>query len=279
MAVDLHTHSSASDGTDSPAGLVALAAASGLSAIALTDHDTLSGIGEAVGAAATSGLRLIPGTELSVDHDSLKIHMLVYFLEPGDGPLQSRLTELRQGRDRRNVEILAKLRDLGYEIDDADVAAQAGGESVGRPHIADALMAKGAVESRAEAFDRFLGDGGVAYVARHRLTAAEAIELAEASGAVTSVAHPHTIHGNAATYPSLFAELRDLGLTGLEAYYPEHSPELREHLAGLASDLGLVATGGSDYHGTGKPGLDLGIGFGDLDVPDTVVAELEKRRA
>jgi len=279
VAVDLHTHSSASDGTDSPALLVERAAGAGLSAVALTDHDTLSGIEEAMAAAAANGVRLIPGTELSVDHDSLKIHLLVYFLEPVDGPLQDRLGELRQGRDRRNVEILAKLRALGLEIDDADVAAQAGGESVGRPHIADALMAKGVVASRAEAFDRFLGDGGVAYVARHRLTAADAIGLAVESGAVTSVAHPHTIDGTAATYPSLFAELGDLGLTGIEAHYPEHSPDLRRHLAGLATDLGLVATGGSDYHGTGKPGLDLGIGFGDLDVPDTVVAQLEDKRA
>jgi len=278
VAVDLHTHSSASDGTDRPAQLVERAATAGLTAVALTDHDTLSGIGEATEAAADAGIRLIPGTELSVDHDSLKIHLLVYFLEPGDGPLQDRLAELRDGRNARNIEILAKLRDLGYDIDDADVAAQAGGESVGRPHIAEALVAKGVVSSRAEAFDQLLGDGGVAYVARHRLTAADAIRLAIASGAVTSVAHPYTIDGNADSYPALFGALADLGLTGLEAHYPEHDPALRAHLADLAAGLGLVATGGSDYHGTGKPGLDLGIGFGDLDVPDTVVADLEYRR-
>ena len=278
MAVDLHTHSSASDGTDSPAQLVRRAAAAGLTAVALTDHDTLSGIGEATTTAAEAGLRLIPGTELSVDHSGLKIHLLVYFLDPGEGPLQDRLSELRDGRNLRNVEILARLRALGYEIDDADMAAEAGGESVGRPHIADALVAKGVVSSRAEAFDRLLGDGGVAYVERPRLDAADAIRLAGESGAVTSVAHPHTIDGNADSYPPLFTELKSLGLTGLEAYYPEHPPDLRMHRAGLAADLGLVPTGGSDYHGTGKPGLDIGIGFGDLDVPDTVVTELEDRR-
>jgi 3',5'-nucleoside bisphosphate phosphatase len=156
--------------------------------------------------------------------------------------------------------------------------ARAGGESVGRPHIADALIDRGVVSSRAEAFDRLLGDGGPAYVERDRLTATEAIGLATKAGAVTSLAHPYTIRGDAGSYPVLFEELSDLGLTGLECYYPEHPPELRRHLATLAAGLGLVATGGSDYHGTGKPGLAIGSGFGDLDVPDVALSELEDRR-
>lgn len=278
MSIDLHTHSRASDGTDTPAALVERAASLGLHAVALTDHDTLSGLEEAAGAAERAGIRLVQGTELSVEHDDLKIHMLVHFLEPGSGPLQDRLAELRDGRTTRNTRIVAKLNDLGYEISESDVAAQAGGEAVGRPHIADALIAKGYFESRAEVFDAVLADGGAAYVQRLRLTATDAIPLAAASGAVTTVAHPYTIDRNAATYPPLFAELRDLGLSGLEAHYPEHSPELRAHLDDLATDLGLVATGGSDYHGTGKPGIELGSGYGDLDVPDRVLDELEERR-
>jgi len=278
VAIDLHTHSSASDGTDSPSELIQRAGDLGLTAIALTDHDTLSGIEEARSAAADAGVRLIPGTELSVDHEGRKLHLLVYFLELGNGPLPERLAGLRAGRHERNSEMIAKLRRLGYDISAADVAAHAGGESVGRPHIADALVTKGVVSSRAEAFDGLLDDGGAAYVGRRRLTAAEAITLANASGAVTSVAHPYTIDANSKSYPALFEQLRDLGLSGLEVYYPEHSPDLREHLAALAAGLGLVATGGSDYHGSGKPGLDIGIGFGDLAVPDTVVAALEERR-
>ena len=278
MAIDLHTHSSASDGTDPPAELVRRAADLGLSAVALTDHDTLSGLNEARSAAAEAEIRLIPGTELSVDHDGVKLHVLVHFLEPVDGPLQDRLADLRTGRHERNTKIIAKLRDLGYEIDQADVAGQAGGDAVGRPHIADALVAKGFLSTRAEAFDGLLSDRGVAYVDRLRLTATEAVALAEASGAVTTVAHPYTIDRSAETFPALFAELHDLGLSGLEAHYPEHSPDLRNHLAALADDLGLVATGGSDYHGAGKPGLELGSGFGDLVVPDTVLADLEDRR-
>jgi hypothetical protein len=278
VAVDLHTHSSASDGTDRPAVLVRRARDAGLGAIAITDHDTLSGIEEARTAAEAAEIRLIPGVELSVDHAGLKMHLLVYFLEPGGGPLQDRLAGLRAGRDQRNLEMLNKLRALGYEVDEAEVAAQAGGESVGRPHIADALVAQGAFSSRSEAFVELLGDGGTAYVARLRLSVTEAIALATESGAVTAVAHPYTIGGNSDTYPALFAELRDLGLVGLEAYYPEHSPELRRHLAALATDLGLVATGGSDYHGAGKPGLNIGTGFGDLVVPDTALTDLEERR-
>jgi len=278
VAIDLHTHSSASDGTDAPAELIRRASAKGLTAVALTDHDTLSGLTEARSAAADAGIRLIPGTELSVDHDGLKLHMLVHFLEPQDGPLQDRLAELRQGRHERNDKIIVKLRELGYEIDETDVNAQAGGEAVGRPHIADALVAKGFVSTRADAFDGLLSDRGAAYVERLRLSATAAMSLAAASGAVTTVAHPYTIDRNAETFPALFAELQVLGLSGLEAYYPEHSKDLQAHLAALAKDLGLVATGGSDYHGTGKPGLELGSGFGDLVVPDTVLAELEKRK-
>jgi hypothetical protein len=278
VAVDLHTHSSASDGTDSPAVLVGRARDAGLSAIAITDHDTLSGIEEATSAAEGADLRLIPGVELSVDHAGRKMHLLVYFLEAGAGPLQDRLAWLRAGRDQRNLEMLTKLRALGYEVDVAEVAAQAGGESVGRPHIADALVARGAFDSRSEAFAELLGDGGTAYVERPRLSVTEAIALATESGAVTAVAHPYTIEGNRDTYPALFAELHDLGLVGLEAYYPEHSPDLRRHLADLATDLGLVVTGGSDYHGAGKPGLHVGTGFGDLMVPDTALTDLEERR-
>ncbi len=278
MAVDLHTHSEESDGTDSPAELIRLANKAGLSAIALTDHDTLSGVEEARAAAGNAGPRLVAGVELSVDHDNVKIHLLAYFLEPGAGPLQDRLAELREGRRRRNVEIVARLRDLGYDINEDDVAAQTAGEAVGRPHIADALAAKGLIASRAQAFDGLLSDGGAAYAQRQRLSARDAIQLATASGAVTSVAHPYTIDMNASTYPALFAELGDAGLTGLEAFYPEHAPSLREHLAALATELGLVATGGSDYHGAGKPGLKVGTGRGDLVVPDTALSDLEERR-
>ncbi|MEN8114224.1 MAG: PHP domain-containing protein [Actinomycetota bacterium] len=278
MAVDLHLHSSASDGTDAPETVVRKAADLSLTAIALTDHDTLSGVPAAQQAAREHGIELIPGVELSVDHHDVKIHMLAYFIEPISGPLQDRLEALRGGRGVRNYEIVKRLRDMGHEITIDDVLAHARGDAVGRPHIADALVAIDAAADRAEAFRELLGDGRPAYVERDRLTAIQAIELTAASGGVTSIAHPLTINPGNSTLQSLFTELRDVGLGGLEAYYPEHPPHIRTQLAEIAADLDLAATGGSDYHGAGKPHLQIGIGKGDLVVPDRALEELRSRR-
>jgi hypothetical protein len=278
VAVDLHVHSSASDGTDAPGLVVAQAAALGLTAFALTDHDTLSGIPEARDTAARLPIELISGVELSVNHAGVKIHMLAYFLEPTPGPLQDRLEELRSGRTIRNNRIVERLRELGYAITMEDVLRHAAGDAVGRPHIADALVESGAIENRSEAFVGLLGDGGSAYVERDRLTAIDAITLTTKSGGVTSIAHPLTINTDAATLRSIFEDLRDAGLAGIEAHYSEHSPATRTQLAAVAADLGLVATGGSDYHGSGKPGLQIGSGHGDLVVPDSALEELRERR-
>ncbi|MEA2024226.1 MAG: PHP domain-containing protein [Actinomycetota bacterium] len=278
MAVDLHLHSNASDGTDAPAIVVQKAASVPLTAIALTDHDTLSGIPEAMAAARDLPIDLIPGVELSVDHGGVKIHMLAYFIDPGTGPLQDRLVMLRAGREVRNYEIVDRLNRLGYAITMQDVLRHAAGDAIGRPHIADALAAAGMVPDRTEAFRDLLGDGGLAYVERDRLTATEAIILTTESGGVTSIAHPLTIDPGESPLRSIFEDLRDVGLAGIEAYYSEHPPHIRTQLAGVAADLGLVATGGSDCHGSGKPGLEIGTGRGDLVVPDSVLEELRLRR-
>ena len=278
MAIDLHTHSTASDGTDTPAALMAKAHAAGLTAIALTDHDTLSGIDEARLAADRLGIELVPGVELSVTWPTGKMHMLVYFLEPGPGPLQDELAWLRQGRDERNAKILERLGDLGYSVTIEEVMAQAHGESVGRPHIADALVQRGLFPDRAGAFDELLGDGRPAYLPRRALDAPTAIELAAASGALTVVAHPYTIGLNRDEYRLAFEDLAAAGLTGIESHHAEHSPHLRAHLDAIAADLDLVTTGGSDYHGTGKPGLSLGSGHGDLFVPVEMLERLRRRR-
>ncbi|HHC07727.1 MAG TPA: PHP domain-containing protein, partial [Actinobacteria bacterium] len=222
--IDLHTHSAASDGTDPPEAIPRLAAEAGLSAVALTDHDTLAGIPEATRAAAAVGVELVPGVELSVRHGEAKLHLLVYFLEPDDGPLQRRLAELRAGRSERNVEILRRLAALGYPLELDEVLAQAKGDAVGRPHIADALVARGWFPDRSAAFAALLRDGGPAYVERRRLEAVEAIELAAASGAVAAVAHPSTISANRAGYADLFRSLAEVGLVGIEVDHPEHDP-------------------------------------------------------
>jgi len=279
LAVDLHLHSRCSDGTDSPAEVVRLAAAAGLTALALTDHDTLEGIGEATEAANDLGIDLIPGTELSVDWPTGTMHMLVYHLTPGDGPLQARLAGLRTARDGRNQVILERLAADGIDIPYEAVLEESGGGVVGRPHIAALLVAGGHADSIPDAFDRFLATGRSAYVDRDRLTAVEAIGLARASGAVPVIAHPHTLGVASEDYAAAFTELADAGLGGIESYYAEYPPELRAHLVDLCATLGLIATGGSDYHGRYKPNLAVGTGRGDLSVPDETVAALAAARS
>ncbi len=267
MKSDLHLHSTASDGADSPTRVVDLAVEAGLNGIALTDHDTLAGISEARDAADRVGVAFIPGVELSVDHDGVKMHMLVYGIEPGHGPLQDRLADLRQGRTARNDRIVESLQAMGYDISMADVREHAQGPSVGRPHIADALVAKGYLKTRDEAFEHLLHDGGAAYFPRTRLTATEAIELGRASGGVPVIAHPKTISLRSDSYVEAFSRLAVLGLGGIEAHHPMHDQDLRSHLEDLARGLSLIATGGSDYHGMTKRSYRVGIGTGDLKIP------------
>jgi predicted metal-dependent phosphoesterase TrpH len=274
LAVDLHLHSTTSDGTDSPTTIVRLAVDAGMRAIAVTDHDTLDGIAEARTAASELGLPLISGTELSVEWPTGTMHMLVYHLEPGPGPLQDRLAELRDGRTVRNRRILERLADLGIALDEAELLAEAGGGVVGRPHIAALLVSHRHVADMTEAFDRYLATGRPAYVSRVRLDAHEAIRLARASGAVPVIAHPHTLGIASTDYRTAFEELAEAGLGGIEAYYAEYDPPLRHHLAGLCDGLGLIPTGGSDYHGRYKAGLHIGVGRGDLVVPDETVDRL-----
>ena len=280
MAVDLHLHSTASDGSVPPGELVGLAAGQRLRAIALTDHDTLDGISEAREAAEQHDIELIPGTELSLEYDG-GMHLLVLWLEPEPGPLQDRLEWLRQGRDERNLAILEALARHGIEVSAEEIAEQAGGGgSVGRPHIAAVMVRKSYVTSIAAAFDLWLARGRPAYVARPRLSPAEGISLARASGAVPVLAHPHTLGiTTARDMAALLHELIDAGLAGLEALYAGYHRHEREGYADLARRFGLVATGGSDFHGDYKPGLDVGIGYGDLYVPDDVVDQLRERVA
>ena len=274
MAVDLHTHSTASDGSESPSALVDMAAGLGLSVLALTDHDTLEGIGEARDSAVRNGVDLISGTEISLDYLG-GMHLLVLWLEPGPGPLQDRLGGLQDGRVGRNAAIVEALTDLGMPMSIEEVIAQSGGGSVGRPHIAAVMMRKGYVDSVAEAFDLWLGTGRPAYAARPRLSPEEAIGLARESGGVPILAHPHTLGINRSQeMADMLVRLRSAGLVGLEAMYAAYHRHEREGYADLARRFGLVASGGSDYHGSYKPGLELGIGYGDLVVPDRVVDSL-----
>jgi predicted metal-dependent phosphoesterase TrpH len=278
MAVDLHAHSTASDGSERPSDVVERALALGLTSLALTDHDTLEGIEEARTAAAGSNLDLIPGTELSLDHLGA-MHLVVLWLEPGPGPLQDRLASIQHGRLARNAAIVGLLGELGMPVTIEEVTEESGSGSVGRPHIAAVMMRKGYVESIAEAFDLWLGAGRPAYAGRSRLSPEEAIALAIASGGVPILAHPHTLGINRAEeMADLLTRLRGAGLVGLEAVCAGYRRHEREGYADLARRFGLVASGGSDYHGLYKPGLELGVGYGDLHVPETVVDRLRAHR-
>ncbi len=276
--IDLHTHSTVSDGTDVPERLVGRAAGAGLTAIALTDHDTIDGLGAAHAAAEQLAIRLVRGCELSCAVDHGTMHLVVLFLEGDTGPLQDRLAELRAGRDTRNEQVVAALADTGIEIGLDEVLEEAGEGVVGRPHIAAVLLRKGYVSSMNEAFDRWLARGRPAHVERERLDPAEAISLAHASGAVTVLAHPRSLDRGDAELSAALEQLASVGLDGIECEYGRYTRHERTALRELARRHDLAPSGGSDYHGAYKPDLSVGVGTGDLHVPDEWLDELEVRR-
>lgn len=275
--IDLHTHSTASDGTEAPARVAELAAQAGCSAFALSDHDGLDGVAEATAAAASLGVRCIPACEISSPHAGT-LHLLVYFVEPGDGPLQDALRRLQEVRRDRNVRMVERLAQLGLPITYDEVLAEAGGVGVGRPHAAAVLVRNRAATSVQDAFERFLAKGRAGYVEKERLPVDEAVRLARASGGVAVLAHPLSLNLRSTELDQAVAELAAVGVVGLEAVYGRYSREDRAGLVDLAERHGLVATGGSDFHGSYKPDLSVGVGLGDLDVPDDVVDQLEARR-
>jgi len=274
--IDLHTHSTVSDGSDDPARIPELAAANGCSAVALTDHDRQDGIAAATVRAGELGVELIAGVEISCEHTGT-MHVLVYFLEPGEGPLQDELIRLQAARDSRNHKIASLMQSLGLPVTYEEIEEEAGGMGAGRPHMAAILVRKGIVGSIQEAFDVWLAKGRPAYLDKERLTADVAIRLATASRAVPVLAHPFSLGLEPAGTESSVAELVSYGLGGVEAIYGRYSPDERLALTGLARRHGLAITGGSDHHGTFKPDLQIGIGRGDLDVPDSVLDDLRAR--
>lgn len=277
--IDLHTHSTCSDGTDSPERLAELAVASGCSAFALTDHDTLVGLAAAGRRAAELGVTLVPGCEVSCAYRGRNPHVLVYFVEDEDGPLQEELVRLREDRKARNARLVDRLQSLGFPITYDELVAESGGEeSVGRPHVASVMVRRGMAESIPDAFDQWLGEGKPGYIPKARVTPAEIAVLAKGSGGVAVLAHPHTLELGPKELDYVVTELAEVGFAGIEAFYSRYSRDQRAHLADLARRHGLVATGGTDYHGTVKAGLSVGVGEGDLAVPDHVLEDLAARR-
>lgn len=278
--IDLHNHSDRSDGSETPERVVELAHEVGCSAVALTDHDTLGGLPAAGARAASLGIRLVPGCEVScVPVAGGGVHVLVYFVDDPASPLGTELDRLRQDRRDRNEALAARLQQLGIPVTVAMAAGHAGTPAgVGRPHFARAMVDVGAVASLDEAFARYLGNGGAAYVPKGRLSVADVCRLARDSGGVAVLAHPLTVGLAGPALADLVGDLAAAGLVGLEAVYGRYSPRQRTDLGNLARRFGLVATGGSDCHGAGTPDLHVGTGTGDLKVPDRVLDQLAAAR-
>jgi predicted metal-dependent phosphoesterase TrpH len=276
--IDLHTHSTMSDGSDTPEELVDLAVKAGLTAFALTDHDRQDGVAAARARAAQAEIELVPGTEISCQHRGT-MHMLVYFLEPGEGPLQDELVRLQHARDSRNQRMVARLMELGLPVTGEELEAEAGGKGAGRPHVAAILVRKGYAASVQDAFDRYLAKGQPAYMEKDRLEPLDAISLALESGALPVLAHPLSLNLSPDELAATVNELAEEGLAGLEAIYGRYTKEERAGLAVMAARAGLAITGGSDHHGTYKPDLSVGTGRGDLHVPDSALSGLRDRLA
>ena len=249
VRIDLHSHSTASDGTDPPAEVMRRARAAGLDVIALTDHDTLAGDDEAR-RAAPAGLSLVTGMELSARLDSHSVHLLSYLPDGASPELAAETRAIRDDRIRRGQAMVQRLRDLGVDVTWEQVAALAAGGSVGRPHIARAMVAAGAIATPREAFGPdWIGAGGRAYVSRYALEPAQAIRLVRASGGAVVLAHPGAVSRGWRIPDESIAALAGAGLAGLEVDHPDHDEAERARLRVLATDLGLVITGGSDDHG------------------------------
>jgi len=278
--IDLHTHSDVSDGSDPPERIPELAVEAGCRAVALTDHDSLAGIGRARRRADELGITLVPGCEVSCRPVGTGgLHVLVYFVEDDGSALCAELDRLREDRRERNLALADRLASLGVPVTYAMVVAEAGSEAgVGRPHFASAMVAAGAAESIDDAFDRYLANNRPAYVPKGRLTGPDVARLAREAGGVAVLAHPFSNGLAGAELARMVGELAEAGFSGIEADYGRYSPRQRQQLGNLARRFDLVATGGSDHHGAAKPDLRVGTGRGDLKVQDRVLVELEARR-
>ena len=279
-AIDLHTHTTHSDGSASPEELIALACARRARAVAITDHDTVSAIVEARAAAVRLGIEFVAGIEISAEYSPGTMHILGYCIDDESTALALRLDELRRARENRNPQIASRLRSLGFDIRYDEVVELAGNQVVGRPHFARLMIQKGYVASMQEAFDRFLKKDAVAYVPKMRLSPRDSIALIHQAGGVAVLAHPYQLKlSSYEDLDRLVGELAGLGLDGIEAVYSRHSAAERKTYSEIAGRHGLLVTGGSDYHGSYKPDISIVTGLGDLDVPYELLEALKARAA
>lgn len=264
--VDLHLHSTASDGSYPPETVVALAEKNGVTVMALTDHDSLEGLPEAEARAAKSGIRVLSGIELSVSEEGFDVHLLAYGFDPEDKALTAAIARYRRGRRDRAAKILARLKGLGIRIPLEQVESIAQGGALGRPHVAEALMRGGHVDTFHEAFQRFLGHHAPAYVPKDVVALEEAVQVVRDAGGVTALAHPGTLNRD-----HWIPKWAQRGLDGIEVWHSKHSAGDVARYEALARVHGLLMTGGSDYHGERTPDVTIG----SVPVPETILGPLD----
>ena len=276
--IDMHVHTTASDGTKTPREMVFFARESGLKAAAITDHDTIEGVAEALAAGEEAGIEVVPGVEISVDYPG-EMHILGYYVDYTNRKLLEGLGLLRAYRDRRNPMMIEKLRQMGFDISMAEVAGAADGKVVGRPHFAAVMVEKGYVSDYQEAFEKYLGAGQPAYIKKERLTPREGIEMIMSAGGIPVLAHPKYVkikddNGLA----ELIRQLMGYGLKGIEVFYTTHAREETRKFLNLAERCGLFVTGGTDYHGANKPDIQIGRGRGGLAIPYGLLAKIKNAK-
>lgn len=271
--IDLHTHSTCSDGSMSPQQLVRHAAQKGLVAIALTDHDSVSGVKQAVEEGKRVGVEVVPAIELSVQSET-ETHILGYYIDIDHPLLKKALDGVMDARNQRTLNTCKKLNELGFDVSMEEACAIAPSGIIGRAHFARIMMEKGYISSVKEGFDKWLGVGKPAYDGTQALTARQAVELIKSIGGYSYVAHPHLIRISDDALRAFLIELKKYGLDGIEGYYNEYTPEMQDKFQSMAKELGLKISGGTDFHAKMKPHIEIGIGQGDMKIPYSVLENI-----
>lgn len=276
--IDLHTHSTRSDGTYTPTELVHYAVEKGLSAIALTDHDTIDGIDEALDAAKGLPIEVIPGIEYSTEYKNRDVHIVGLFIDYKSPAFQSYLAKFMQSRTDRNHKLCANLQGADIDITYEALLSRFPDSVITRAHYAAYLLENGYVKSRKEAFDRYLGDHTPYFVHREKITPEEVITVTRQAGGIPVLAHPTLYKLGKEQLSILVSTLKAQGLMGMECLYSTYTPQEERHMNALAQAYDLLPSGGSDFHGDAKPGLDLGIGYGKLQIPESILDTLRKAK-
>lgn len=276
--IDLHTHSTESDGTLTPEELMQLAADTGLSAIALTDHDTVGGLSKAEPVARQLGIELIPGIELSTDYNGTEVHMLGFYIDNTNLAFLAKLQEFIDSRDVRNEKMAFLLQKEGFDITLEQLYQEYPESVITRAHFARYLVEHGFVKDRDTVFRKYLGDNCRCYVPREKITPFEAIDLIRLGGGLSFFAHPVLCHMNHDRLRFFVKDLKEAGLTGMEAIYSMNTPGDERNMKKLAEEFGLLISGGSDFHGENKPYIHLGTGRGNLRIPESILEEIKRKR-